>query len=61
MQPFCQYKYIWDIYVKSISQLDVLLSLAKASIKFPVRCMPKFNDKELLIKNGHHPGLIQVL
>lgn len=58
---FCKFKYIWDLYVNNISQLDVLISMAKVSLKMAPRCLPKFTDSGISIVDGLHVGLFQVL
>jgi DNA mismatch repair ATPase MutS len=57
---FSKYKYLWDWYVNSISQLDVLISMVKIGSKMAIKCMPNFTNKGLKIINGMHPGLLQV-
>jgi DNA mismatch repair protein MutS len=43
-----------------MAQLDVLISLAKASKQMPVRCLPSFTQGGISIKNGYHPNLLTV-
>jgi DNA mismatch repair protein MutS len=44
-----------------MSNLDVLMSLAQAAKKMPVRCMPIFTEGGLMIENGYHVNLLSVL
>ena len=49
---------MWDIYLQSMAKIDVLMSLAKAAKKMPIKCMPKFVKEGINIKNGLHPNLL---
>jgi DNA mismatch repair ATPase MutS len=40
---FCKYKFLWNLYIKSMSNLDVLMALATAAKTMPVRCLPTFS------------------
>jgi hypothetical protein len=40
INEFCSHKYIWDIYVKAISELDVLMSIGHVSKNMVPRCLP---------------------
>ena len=36
------------------------MSLAKTALDMSPRCIPSFTDDQISIKNGFHPGLLQV-
>lgn len=44
-----------------MSNLDVLMSLAQAAKKMPVRCIPMFTESGLVIENGYHVNLLSIL
>ncbi len=56
---FCRYKFIWNLYIRSMSHLDVLMALAEAAKKMPVKCLPTF-AKGIHIQNGYHVNLIPI-
>jgi DNA mismatch repair protein MutS len=57
---FCKYKFLWNLYIKSMSNLDVLMSLAAAARSMPVKCLPTFNEGGISISKGLHVNLLAV-
>jgi len=49
------------MYVQSMANLDVLMSLAKVSKNMATRCLPQFNEHRLIIKKGCNVSLLQVM
>lgn len=43
-----------------MSNLDVLMALAKAGKKMPTKCLPIFVPAGMKITNGYHPNLLAV-
>lgn len=60
VDQFCRFKFLWNIYIRSMSNLDVLMALAKSAEKMPVKCLPIFVPAGMKIANGYHPNLLAV-
>jgi len=61
LSKFSSYRYLWDRFVTSSAWVDGLLSLAKASSRMGVRCVPVFREQGVVIRSAVHPSLSEVI
>lgn len=61
LMEFSKFRGLWDRYVQSSAWVDALMSLAQASKRMGVRCLPQFKEKGLSIIGATHPSLTEVL
>ena len=61
LKHFSHFRGLWDKLVKSSAWMDALMSLADASKRMDLKCLPEFRQEGLRIKGATHPILTDFL